>query len=103
MGLPRAPPRRPHTLAQLLASLATLAALLPAPASAAVGFRCEQVVDGGVRWDLSPLKGPHAVAHDFPEEPKMARWNFTLDLCSALKLDSAVDKKRQCPTNTRGT
>jgi hypothetical protein len=96
MGLPRT-----RTTARLLAALATLAALLPG-ASAAVGFRCEQVVADGVRWDLSPLAGPHAATHDFREDPKMARWTFTLDLCGALKDDSKVDDRHKCPTNTRG-
>jgi autophagy-related protein 27 len=95
------PPRMQMT-GRLLTSLAALAALLPA-ASAAVGFRCEQVVADGARWDLSPLAGPHAATHDFREEPKMARWTFTLDLCGALKDDSKVDDKHRCPTNTRGS
>ncbi len=93
-----APSRR---TARLIASLAALAALLPG-ASAAVGFRCAQVVAGGVRWDLSPLAGPHNASYDFPEVPKTARWTFTLDLCDALKDDSKVDEKHRCPTNTRG-
>jgi hypothetical protein len=96
-------PPRTQTSARLLAAAATLAALFLPGASAAVGFRCEQVVADGVRWDLSPLSGPHAVSHEFDEAPKRARWTFTLDLCGALKDDSKVDDRHKCPPNTRGS
>ena len=57
-------------------------------------------MDSGVKWDLSPLAGPHKVWHSYSEAPKTANWTFTLDICDNLKRNKDKDENRVCPQGT---
>jgi len=54
-----------------------------------------------VRWNLNKLDGQHLVTHQFEEAPKSAKWDFTINICNALKPDDKIPKDHQCPINTR--
>lgn len=86
--------RPSHPLLQAITLLASLRT------ASGVGFDCAYVVDDGVKWDLSPLRGPKSVHSIFPEPPTIRNFTFTLDICAPLKRLSSVPKTEQCEMGT---
>lgn len=85
-----------HPSQPLFQAAALLASLRIA--SAGVSFDCKHVVDGGVKWDLSPLRGPKSVHTIFREPPPIRNFTFYLDICAPLEL--SVPRKEQCESGT---
>ncbi|OTA57919.1 hypothetical protein K449DRAFT_385989 [Hypoxylon sp. EC38] len=81
--------------AALLLSLA----LVPLPASAM--FRCNQVVVGGHKYDLSALGGPHSVVTSRIVGDAPHNTTYTVDICRPLKKKGDVKKDEQCPNGSR--
>ncbi|KAI0133332.1 autophagy-related protein 27 [Hypoxylon sp. NC0597] len=74
-------------------------ALAPLPASAM--FRCNQVVVGGHKYDLSALGGPHSVVTSRIVGDAPHNTTYTLDICRPLKKKGDVKKDEQCPNGSR--
>ena len=83
---------------QLLLQVASLLASLQT--AACVSFDCKKVVDDGVIWDLSALRGPKSVHSIFREPPTIKNFTFNIDICLPLKHSSSVPKKEQCEQGT---
>jgi len=70
--------------------------------ASAVTFDCADIVVKKVRFDISPLKGPHSVHWLDDSTPAMtSNYTFTLDICAPLQRTQGVDKKDECPHGTR--
>jgi autophagy-related protein 27 len=67
--------------------------------SFAVNIDCKDVGVKGYHYDLSALKGPHAVHWIREEELVTRNFTFTIDLCSPLKKKK---EERDCPVGTYG-
>ncbi|KAK3344367.1 autophagy-related protein 27 [Lasiosphaeria hispida] len=62
---------------------------------------CEKLEVDGARFDLSALKGPHAVVTGEFAPPSHYNRTYTVDLCAPLKKPEGAAKEEACPDGTR--
>lgn len=84
-----------------MSALRLLAVPLVASLVQALSFDCARVRTGGVDFDLSKLGGPRSVYSVKEQPPSISNITFTLDICTPLKKDSAINDGEQCPGGTR--
>ncbi|ODV90830.1 hypothetical protein CANCADRAFT_111500 [Tortispora caseinolytica NRRL Y-17796] len=63
-------------------------------------FHCDVVVDG-IKFDLTPLKGPHSISVSEVLPPSVRNLTWTIDPCGPLQKSSDVPASDQCPSGTQ--
>lgn len=91
-----------HFISQSLPSslLSLLFLLFSTGLVTAEDFDCH-VTTGGLKWDLTPLKGSHIVTRQRDSPPTTMVDELRFNLCKNLKLMKGVPEEEQCELGTR--
>ncbi|KAL7267951.1 type II membrane protein [Rhizina undulata] len=74
--------------------------LLALPSLVTASFHCK-VVQDGITFDMTPLKGGHSVWYTEETDPTITNTTWTINPCGPLKKSKEEHPKDQCPNGTQ--